>query len=120
MSNHIHIIWQVLPGFTRSAIQLSFMKFTAQQLKFALIKNNPKMLEKFSVNLADREYQFWKREALNVELFRSKVFEQKIDYIHYNPVQAGICKYPEDYYYSSAKFYHDGTRSFDMITHYLG
>jgi len=36
MSNHIHLIWQALPGFTPSAIQASFMKYTAQQIKGSL------------------------------------------------------------------------------------
>jgi hypothetical protein len=27
---------------------------------------------------------------------------------------------PEDYYYSSARFYYDGTDSFGMLTHYSG
>jgi hypothetical protein len=44
-------------------------------------------------------------------------FNQKLDYIHYNPVKAGLCKLPEDYYYSSAKFYFDGVDAFEMLTH---
>lgn len=28
MSNHIHIIWQVQPGFRPKDVQLSFMKYT--------------------------------------------------------------------------------------------
>lgn len=120
MHNHIHLIWQALPGHTSSAVQLSFMKFTAQQIKFDLMKNDTFTLEKFKVNSGDRNYQFWKREALSIQLYSPKVFEQKINYIHNNPVNAGLCKYPEEYYFSSAKFYHDGSCSFDMLTHYLG
>jgi putative transposase len=44
------------------------------------------------------------------------VFNQKLDYIHYNSVKAGLCKLPEDYYYSSAKFYFNGVDAFDMLT----
>jgi putative transposase len=50
------------------------------------------------------------------ELRSSKVFNPKLDYIHYNPVKAGLCKLPEDYYYSSAKFYFDGVDAFEMLT----
>jgi hypothetical protein len=60
------------------------MKFTAQQIKFSLIKKDPELLEKYKVNLFDRKYQFWKREPLRIQLFTPKVFEQKINYIHYN------------------------------------
>ena len=56
MSNHVHLIWQALPGNTPQKVQASFMKFTAQQIKFGLLKNHPLVLEKFKVDTADREY----------------------------------------------------------------
>ena len=120
MSNHIHLIWQPMFGFTPSDIQASFMKYTAQQLKRELIRSNPEVLADFKVNKYDREYQIWKREPLSIELVSPAVFNQKLDYIHYNPVRAGLCINPEDYYYSSAKFYYDGTDSFGMLSHYSG
>lgn len=96
------------------------MKFTAQQIKSSLRKNNASFLEEFKVNKYDREYQLWKREPLSIELRSASVFDQKLNYIHYNPVKAGLCVNPEDYYYSSAKFYHDGTDKFGILTHYSG
>ena len=120
MSNHIHLIWQSLFGFSPSDIQASFMKYTAQQLKQSLIKNDTGALAKHKVNKYDREYQFWKRDSLGIEIFSPAVFEQKLNYIHNNPVKAGLCINPEDYYYSSARFYYDGTESFGMLTHYSG
>ena len=120
MSNHIHVIWQPMFGYTASDIQASFMKYTAQQFKRSLIDNNSEMLNDFKVNKYDRTYQFWKREPLSVELRTHAVFMQKLEYIHYNPVQAGLCINPEDYYYSSAKFYYGGTDNFKMLTHFSG
>jgi REP element-mobilizing transposase RayT len=120
MNNHIHLIWQSLPGHSLSSIQLSFMKFTAQQIKFALAVDNPTLLEQCKVNKTDREYQIWKRKPLSIELSSEKVFLQKLEYIHYNPVKAGICTYPEDHHFSSALFYENGIDHFNMLTHYLG
>ena len=120
MSNHIHLIWQAMPGFTPSDIQASFMKYTAQQLKRSLAKNNKEALETFKVNKYNKEYQFWKRESLGIELISPVVFQQKLNYIHNNPVKAGLCTNPEDYHYSSAKFYYRGTDDFEMLTHYSG
>ena len=74
-------------------------------------------MEQFKVNVKDRSYQFWERNSLSVELRSSKVFMQKLEYIHYNPVKAGLCINPEDYYYSSAKFYATGVDDFGMLTH---
>jgi len=57
---------------------------------------------------------------LGVEFLNEVMFKQKLEYIHYNPVRAGLCNVPEDYQYSSAKFYFDGTNSFGMLEHYSG
>lgn len=59
-----------------------------------------------------------KREPLSIELISIDLFKQKLEYLHYNPVKAGLCQNPEDYYYSSARFYHDGLDSFKMLTHF--
>lgn len=116
MNNHIHLIWQALAD-TPEKIQLAFMKFTAQQIKFDLIKNHPLVLEKFKVNAKDRTYQFWERNPLGIDLYTHDVFMQKLEYIHWNPVKAGLCKLPEEYFYSSAKFYQTGVDDFGMLTH---
>jgi putative transposase len=115
MSNHIHLIWQAFPGNNPDKIRHSFKKYTAQQMKFELIKNNKLYLKEFKVVRKDRIYQFWKRDALAVTLFNEKVFFQKMIYIHYNPVKAGLCKNPEDYKYSSAGYYHNGEDLFGML-----
>ena len=120
MSNHIHLIWQVLTGFTPSGVQASFMKYTAQQIKRLLMKNDLDKLSAFKVNKYDRQYQIWKREPLSVELLNQSMFKQKLEYIHYNPVKARLCAVPEEYYYSSAKFYDDGTNSFGMLKYHSG
>jgi hypothetical protein len=38
----------------------------------------------------DRNYQFWERNALSIELQSNEVFIQKLTYIHNNPVKANI------------------------------
>ena len=120
MNTHIHLIWQVLPGYSPESIQASFMKFTAHKMKQKLSIEDPELLEGFRVKKYDRTYQFWKRDSLSIELFTEKVFAQKLEYIHYNPVTAGYCTYPEEYKYSSAKFYELGIDEFGILTHYSG
>jgi len=44
--------------------------------------------------------------------------KQKLDYIHSNPVAAGLCLYPEDYRYSSASFYIKAKSNWSFLTHY--
>ena len=121
MPNHIHLIWYINDGHKGSDVQQSFLKFTAQQIKADLQKNNPLLLERFKVNAADRQYQFWERNPLSVGLYTDKVFKQKLEYIHNNPVQDKwkSAQSPEDYFYSSAKFYYTGKDDFGFLSHYM-
>ena len=54
---------------------------------------------------------------LTIDLYTHDVFLQKLDYIHWNPVKAGLCNLPEIYYFSSATYYHTGIDDFEMLTH---
>ena len=122
MPNHIHLIWQIQDGFKQEKIQMRFLKFTAQQMKFRLLDTNNKKLENYLVGAKDRQYQFWERNPLSVDLWSPKVFIQKLDYIHNNPLQEKwrLVEFPEDYRYSSARFYETGYDEFGLLTHHAG
>lgn len=47
MSNHIHLIWQSTALHSLKHTQLSFMKYTAQQIKFDLEKHHINVLPYF-------------------------------------------------------------------------
>ncbi len=94
MSNHLHLIWQMRPSHLLKDVQRDFLKFTAQQLKFSIQKKDPEYLNELEVNLNDRKYQFWQRNSLSIPLSSPNVFEQKIDYIHQNPIKAGLAETP--------------------------
>ena len=106
------------PGHQRVHVQSDFLKFTAQTIRFQLVKNHPDVLPQFEVNLKDGKYQFWKRNTLSVDLFTDPVFRQKLDYIQRNPVKAGLCQTPEEYRWSSAGFYEAGDLSYEFLTYY--
>lgn len=118
MSNHIHLIWQDTALHSLKHTQLSFMKYTAQQIKFDLEKHHINVLPYFIVEAKDRKYQFWERNALSIDILSSKVFVQKLNYIHKNPVRAGICENETDYHYSSAKHYCNITHPFSFLEPY--
>jgi putative transposase len=119
MQNHIHLIWQALNEFTPVNIQHSLLSYTAHQMQLKLQKGNASLLLSFKVTAEDRSYQFWERDSLGIELYTHDTFIQKLDYIHYNPVKAGVCRFPEEYKYSSAKFYELGVDDFNMLTNYV-
>ena len=118
MPDHLHLIWQMQPLIHPQHLQRDFLKYTAQKIKFDLQKINPELLETFRSDANDRTYQFWKRRALSIELRTDKVHQQKLEYIHENPVKAAMCKLPEEYKYSSALFYHTGIDNWGFLTHH--
>ena len=75
------------------------------------------VMEELAVHAKDRKYEVWERNSLGVPLWTNEVFWQKLDYIHHNPVKAGLCNYPEDYKYSSASFYYKADYVWDFLTH---
>ena len=53
----------------------------------------------------NEKYQVWTHENHAEIVFSNKFIDQKIRYIHDNPVRAGIVVKAEDYLYSSARNY---------------
>ncbi len=76
-SRHLHLLWQIQQRYKADKIQLRFQKYTAQQMKFKLMDFNNKMLNDFIVDAADRQYQFWKRNPLSIDIWTEEVFIQK-------------------------------------------
>jgi len=120
MPNHIHVIWQMREGIKPADVQRDFLKYTAQQIKFDLQQNHPAVLEKFRVAVQDRSYQIWEHRPLLVPLWSKLMFEQKLNYIHQNPVQEKwqLADLPENYYYSSARYYLLNLDDWGFITHH--
>jgi hypothetical protein len=50
-------------------------------------------------------YQFWQQNNQPIELWSNEVLDEKLDYIHNNPVVAGFVEEPWEYWYSSARDY---------------
>jgi putative transposase len=117
MENHFHLIWQMQAGIKPADVQRDFLKYTAQKIKKDLQINHPTVLSHFKVKTKDRQYQFWERNALSIELSTEKVFQQKLNYIHNNPVMAGFCVLPEQYRYSSASLYELNKTGWEFLTH---
>ena len=59
--------------------------------------------EEGSKNSRNTTYQFWRQDNQPQELYSPHFVFQKINYIHYNPVAAGIVERPEHYLYRRQK-----------------
>ena len=112
MSNHIHLIIQSKTGKLSDLIR-DFKKFTAKGILEKMI-NEPEsrrewMLENFKkateTHSRNKNYQFWQYGNHAEEIYSHKFMWSKLDYIHLNPVRAGIVEKASHYRYSSASNY---------------
>jgi hypothetical protein len=53
----------------------------------------------------NEKYQLWTHENHPIILYSKALIQQRINYIHDNPVRSGIVANQEDYLYSSARAY---------------
>lgn len=115
MSNHIHLIVQSKDG-KLSDLMRDFKKFTAKSI-LETIENKPEsrrdwILKRFEFacksHSRNEKYQFWQYGNHPEEIYTEKFLWQKLDYIHLNPVRAGIVEKASHYLYSSASNYVNG------------
>ena len=120
MPNHIHLLWQMLELNGKESPAGSFAKFTAHQFKKMLLLTNALELEKYKVEKLDRAYNFWKRDPLGIAMTTEASFLQKLAYIHSNPINPkwNLATLPEQYRWSSAKFYELGIDEFGILSDY--
>jgi REP element-mobilizing transposase RayT len=67
------------------------------------------MIQAGTNNSNNKDWQLWQQHNQPKELFSRKVARQKLDYIHFNPVKAGLTKTPQSWLYSSALDYSGGS-----------
>jgi putative transposase len=120
MPNHLHMIWELLCNNGKESPAISFRKYTAHKFEDVLRKMAPEKLKEFAVEKVGRNYNFWQSKADWYFLNQNKTIEQKLNYIHLNPMRKKwqLVKDPCNYYYSSARFYETGFNSFDFLYDY--
>lgn len=116
MGNHVHLIFHSKNG-PPEALLGRFKEWTTKAIRKA-IESHPQesrkewllwMMEqvaKKSSNVSG--FQLWQHHNQPIELFTAPVFEQKLNYLHFNPVKAGLMALPEHWVYSSAIDYNGG------------
>jgi REP element-mobilizing transposase RayT len=107
MTSHVHLVIRAKDGFKLPDILRDFKKFTSKAITQAINENIQEsrkewLLEQFKT---PEGFRFWRGDNKPIELWSNKVIDQKIDYIHQNPVEEGIVFRAEDYLYSSAADY---------------
>ena len=119
MSNHIHIMVRSKNEALSDTIR-NFKKYTSKRIVEYVIDSNESRKECLPAGQAwmirlfqhtakrqnkEGKYQVWTHENHALELYGNSLIEQKVNYIHENPVRAGIVDNAIDYKYSSARSY---------------
>ncbi|MES2807190.1 MAG: transposase [Bacteroidota bacterium] len=110
MTNHIHLVANVTDGSLGDVLG-HFKTYTSKEL-YKLIATNQQesrrdwMIKAFEqagkYNPLNKNHQFWQNGNYPVLLFSKAVIDQKINYIHQNPVKAGFVGSAHEFWYSSA------------------
>jgi REP element-mobilizing transposase RayT len=88
MPSHLHMV-MLIKGDRLAGLMRDFKKFTAQKTIKDIVGGG----------------KIWQDGYDRQVIYTEKVLITKINYIHCNPVKAGLVDKPEDWYYSSAADY---------------
>ena len=114
MSNHFHGILSVHEGFELSHTLGELKRKSSMEITQAIEKNDSESRQQWMLELFERagnsnsrngKRQFWQQDNHPKECFSRDFTEQKMNYIHLNPVRAGMVADAEHYLYSSAGDY---------------
>jgi len=112
MSSHVHaILWPEI-GVNLSDVTRDFKRFTSREIsKHAEYENSRGLIKVFEKARSENRaqavstYQVWQEGSHPEAIFTQKFARQKMDYIHMNPVKAGLVETPDQWQYSSARAY---------------
>ncbi|MCB0790159.1 MAG: transposase [Flavobacteriales bacterium] len=100
MSNHVHLIAKADGGGRLQDILRDHKKFTAKKVVEAITANLQESRSAWMLPLlksATGAIHFWQHDLHPIWLRTPAVICQKLDYIHENPVQAGLVAEPHHY-----------------------
>jgi putative transposase len=128
MTSHVHLIVRTSGNYKLSDFSRDLKGYTSKQFH-KLLKSEQLIHEsrqKWLVWMMERAgkhnsnnkgFQFWQQDSHSIELWSDEVFQQKLEYIHLNPVAAGFVNQPEDWRYSSAMNYAGLPVVLDLVAH---
>ena len=123
MTSHVHLIIGS-SGNALSNIMRDLKRHTSEELHKAIENNKIEsgrewmlwMMERAAKKTSnDAKFQLWQPENHPIELATAKIAWQKLDYTHYNPVEAGFVRRTTDWKYSSAIDYAGGKGLLDVM-----
>jgi len=120
MSNHVHFVMSAKDNFILSDIIRDLKSFTSRTIRKTLETDFTEsrrewflkmMRDAGQINKRNNDFQFWQQHNHPIELNTNFILDQRINYIHQNPVIAGLVEEPHYWLHSSAKDYSDFGKS---------
>jgi REP element-mobilizing transposase RayT len=111
MPNHIHLIVQCPPESPVKDLVRDYKKHVADRLVRQYRAEQRQQALDYLAARVDRpdkqRYKVWEDGYVAKDIFSPEFLRQKLEYIHNNPCQPhwGLVTSPEDYVWSSARFY---------------
>ena len=104
LDNHFHMVCQASEiSRTMQSLKRHTSKHILEQLKHDPKEWILQLLEFYKKkHKKDSQHQLWQEGFHPQQIISDKMFKQKVDYIHQNPVKRGYVEAPEHWYYSSA------------------
>ncbi|GGK78434.1 transposase [Rufibacter glacialis] len=124
MSSHVHAIVGTKGENALEGILRDLKKYTAKTILQAIAENPQESRKAWMLWMFERagrsnpnnqHFQFWQQHNHPIALNTNFLLEQKLRYIHQNPVEAGIVREPQEYLYSSAIDYAGGKGLVEVI-----
>jgi putative transposase len=111
MPEHYHLVIDTLGKNSISKIKEDMNKYVSREIVQALKMYHPKVIDRLRIDSAERrghrrhEYRVFQKGRYDFEIVTPKKLLEKLEYIHNNPLRAGLVDKPEDYLFSSARNY---------------
>jgi len=109
MPSHVHLVVEMPEGESISDLMRDFKKFTStkvrQQLQREKRSEYLQVLRRNAAGKKNQIFKLWMDRFDDVVIHDDEMMAVKADYIHNNPVKAGLVDRAEAWYYSSARDY---------------
>jgi len=114
MTSHIHLILSAKDPNKLSDIIRDYKSFTSSSLRKAIFKNSQesrkewiqeKLKQAGTQNKRNKQYQFWQQHNHPIMLDTNDIIDQRLEYLHQNPVKSGFVLEAKDWFWSSARQY---------------
>ena len=112
MPNHLHLIIDMPENQSISDFMRDFKKYTSKEIyKRAVMDRNLKVARRLEENSNTGGAKLWMDRFDSQLIVTEKFLKQKINYIHNNPVKAGLVHEITEWPYSSARNYYLGDKT---------